>query len=572
MHATHLTDGDVELLGGVGHPRLLLPHHRARPRRRDRAVRGGCTTPGRPLTLGSDSHAVIDLFEEMRAVELDERLATQARGHWSADELLDRGDRATGTARSASPTSAGSRSARAPTSSPSTPPASARPAPAPTRAPRCSRRPPPTSSRWSATASWSPTRTTAAPPVAELDRVVRRSGSADEQSARCSPASASCHQRPRPARLLGLLRDAALVVEDGRVAWVGPAPAGPGGRHAPTTSAAGPSSPGFVDSHAHLVFAGDRAEEFAARMTGTPYSAGGIRTTVAATRAATDEQLAANLARLVDEMRRQGTTTVEVKSGYGLTVHDEARSLAIARQVTDGDHLPRRARGAARARRRPRGVRRPGDRPDARRPARRTRAGSTCSASAAPSTPTRPGRPRGRRARTGCAAGCTPTSSAPAPACGWRASSGWPRVDHCTYLADADVDALAASGTTATLLPGVEFSTRSPYPDARRLLDAGVPRRARQRLQPRLLLHLLDAAVHRARRAGDGDVARPRRWAPRPRGGAAALRPRRRRPPAASARAADLAVLDAPSYLHLAYRPGVPLVRETFLAGRPVLG
>ena len=93
--------------------------------------------------------------------------------------------------------------------------------------------------------------------------------------------------------------------------------------------------PGFVDSHSHLVFAGDRAEEFAARMTGTPYSAGGIRTTVAATRAASDEQLAANLARLVDEMRRQGTTTVEVKSGYGLTVHDEARSLALARQVTE---------------------------------------------------------------------------------------------------------------------------------------------------------------------------------------------------------------------------------------------
>src|SRR5512141_465264 len=124
---------------------------------------------------------------------------------------------------------------------------------------------------------------------------------------------------------LGLLHDAALVVEDGRVAWVGPA------AQAPAADAAYDVGgravvPGFVDSHAHLVFAGDRAEEFAARMTGTPYSAGGIRTTVAATRAATDEQLAANLARLVAEMRRQGTTTVEVKSGYGLTVRDEARS------------------------------------------------------------------------------------------------------------------------------------------------------------------------------------------------------------------------------------------------------
>src|SRR4029079_18221030 len=93
--------------------------------------------------------------------------------------------------------------------------------------------------------------------------------------------------------------------------------------------------PGVVDSHSHLVFAGERSAEFAARMTGTPYSAGGIRTTVAATRQATDEQLTANVARLVTEMRRQGTTTVEIKSGYGLTVADEARALRIARQFTD---------------------------------------------------------------------------------------------------------------------------------------------------------------------------------------------------------------------------------------------
>ena len=93
--------------------------------------------------------------------------------------------------------------------------------------------------------------------------------------------------------------------------------------------------PGWVDSHSHQVFAGDRAQEFAARMTGEPYSAGGIRTTVAATRAATDEQLTSHVARLVAEMRAQGTTSLEIKSGYGLSVHDEARSLAVARQFTD---------------------------------------------------------------------------------------------------------------------------------------------------------------------------------------------------------------------------------------------
>src|SRR5689334_63002 len=132
---------------------------------------------------------------------------------------------------------------------------------------------------------------------------------------------------------LGLVADAAFVVEGGRIAWVGPS------ADAPATDAVNDVGgraviPGFVDSHSHLVFAGDRAAEFAARMAGTSYSAGGIRTTVAATRAASDEQLTAHVARHVDEMRRQGTTTVEIKSGYGLTVRDEARALAIARAFT----------------------------------------------------------------------------------------------------------------------------------------------------------------------------------------------------------------------------------------------
>ena len=139
---------------------------------------------------------------------------------------------------------------------------------------------------------------------------------------------------PAAGDLLGAVSGAALVMEGARVAWVGPASDAPaadevidvGGRAV---------LPGFVDSHSHLVFAGDRAGEFAARMAGESYAAGGIRTTVAATRAATDEQLTGHVARLVAEMRRQGTTTVEVKSGYGLTVKDEARSLAIARQFTD---------------------------------------------------------------------------------------------------------------------------------------------------------------------------------------------------------------------------------------------
>src|SRR3990170_3640233 len=136
------------------------------------------------------------------------------------------------------------------------------------------------------------------------------------------------HDHDRP------LVDAAVVVEGSRIAWVGSAADAPAADH--HIDAGGRAVvPGSVDSHSHLVFAGDRGEEFAARMAGEAYAAGGIRTTVAATRAATDEQLTSHVARLVAEMRSQGTTTVEIKSGYGLTVRDEARSLAVARQFTE---------------------------------------------------------------------------------------------------------------------------------------------------------------------------------------------------------------------------------------------
>src|SRR3954463_12998064 len=133
---------------------------------------------------------------------------------------------------------------------------------------------------------------------------------------------------------LGLIPDAAIVVDRGAVAWVGCAGDAP-----PADARVDPGAlaltPGFVDSHAHLVFAGDRAAEFEARMAGVAYDGGGIASTVAATRAASDDELRARLARLVAEMRAQGTTTVEIKSGYGLTVDDEARALRLAREVTE---------------------------------------------------------------------------------------------------------------------------------------------------------------------------------------------------------------------------------------------
>ncbi|MGN0064300.1 MAG: imidazolonepropionase [Nocardioides sp.] len=365
---------------------------------------------------------------------------------------------------------------------------------------------------------------------------------------------------------LGRLRDAAVVVDGARVAWVGPADRAPA---ADTRVDLGGRTviPGFVDSHSHLVFAGDRAEEFDARMAGRAYEAGGIRTTVAATRAATDEQLTANVARLVAEMHRQGTTTVEIKSGYGLTTRDEARSLAVAAQFTPettflGAHVV----------------------PSGTTPEAYVEevTGPMLAAAA----------PYARWIDVFCEEGAfdvdqARTVLAAGAAVGLRgrlhanqltygggvllaAELGLAAVDHCTFLSDADVDALADSGTVATLLPGVEFSTRQPYPDARRLLDAGVRVALASDCNPgSCYTSSMPLCVALAVREMGMTPAEALHAATA--GGAAALL-RDDVGVIAPGRSADLVVLDAPSYLHLAYRPGVPLVAGVWAAGRPLVG
>ena len=367
---------------------------------------------------------------------------------------------------------------------------------------------------------------------------------------------------PEADDLLGAIHHAALVVEGGHVAWVGPATDAPAADE--QVDAGGRTViPGFVDSHSHLVFAGDRAPEFAARMAGEAYAAGGIRTTVAATRQATDEQLTSHVARLVAEMRRQGTTTVEIKSGYGLTVRDEARSLAVARLFTEettflGAHVvPADADPAAYV------DLVTGPMLEAAAPYARW-IDVFCETGAFDGDQAR------RILAAGAAVGLRGRLHAnqlgPGPGVRLAAELGLLAVDHCTYLADEDVAALRDSGTIATLLPGVEFSTRQPYPDARALLDAGVKVALASDCNPGscftsslpLCIALavremgmtpaeaLHAATFRGAQAlGRDDVG--------------ALVPGRR---------ADLAILDAPSHVHLAYRPGVPLVTGVWKDGR----
>jgi imidazolonepropionase len=358
---------------------------------------------------------------------------------------------------------------------------------------------------------------------------------------------------------LGLLTDAALVVEGGRVAWVGATAEAPA---ADTVQDVGGRAviPGFVDSHSHLVFAGDRSAEFAARMAGTSYSAGGIRTTVAATRAATDEQLTAHVARHVEEMRRQGTTTVEIKSGYGLTVRDEARALAIARSFTTettflGAHVVPEEYAAD-----PAGYVDLVTGPMLDAAAEHARwIDVFCETGAFDADQARTILQAGRAA--GLPGRLHANQLGHGPGVQLACELELVAVDHCTFLDDRDVAALGDTGTIATLLPGVEFSTRSPYPDARRLLDAGVVVALASDCNPgssyTSSMPLCVALAVREMRMTPAEAL----WAAT-RGGALALA-REDVGRLAPGAPAHFVVLDAPSYVHLAYRPGVPLVVDT---------
>lgn len=363
----------------------------------------------------------------------------------------------------------------------------------------------------------------------------------------------------------GILHRAALVVEAGRVAWAGPMSARPGGADERVDAGGRAVVPGFVDSHAHLVFAGDRAEEFAARMAGRPYSAGGIASTVAATRAATDAGLAANLARLRAEALASGTTTIECKSGYGLTPADEARSLRVASEQTSevtylGAHVvPPEFAGRADA-----------------------YVDLVCTEMLEACAPLarwvdvfcdRGAFDRDQAlailqagARRGLMPRIHANQLAPGPGIEVAVAVGAASADHCTHLSDRDVDILASSGTVATLLPGAEFSTRSPYPDARRLLDAGVTVALASDCNPGSSFTTnvplcIALAVREMRMTPDEAV-----WSAT-KGGAAALRRDDVGSLQQGARA-DFVLLDAPSHVHLAYRPGVPLVAGVWRDGR----
>jgi imidazolonepropionase len=366
---------------------------------------------------------------------------------------------------------------------------------------------------------------------------------------------------------LGIRRNAALVIDDRRVEWIGRAADAPAADARLDVGGAA-VVPGFVDSHSHLVFAGDRAAEFAARMAGQPYTGGGIRTTVGATRAADDEQLRINVARLRNEALRQGTTTMEIKSGYGLSVADEARSLRIAREYSvETTFLGAHVVPAEYSERTDDYVSLVcGPMLTAARGAGARWIDVFCERGAFDADHSRAILTVGADAGMGVRVHANQLSHGPGVQLAVELNAA--SADHCTHLSAADIAALAGSGTVATLLPGAEFSTRSPYPPARALIDAGATVALATDCNPgssfttSMPFCIALAVREMAMTPAEALLAATR-------GGAEALRRGDIGHLTVGARG-DLVVLDAPSHVHLAYRPGVPLTTTVVLNGELV--
>jgi imidazolonepropionase len=367
---------------------------------------------------------------------------------------------------------------------------------------------------------------------------------------------------------LGIISDAAIAVRDGKVSWIGSRSDVKVSEYQSVVSAKGKTViPGFVDSHNHLVFAGDRAAEFSARMQGQPYAAGGINYTVEQTRSASDEELRKNVASLVIEGLTSGTTTIEIKSGYGLSIADEQRSLKIAREFTEettflGAHVvPAEFKNA------------PDDYvamvcgPMLEAVAPHTKwIDVFCDRGAFTPDQTR------QILKAGIAKGLLPRLHAnqlePGEGIKVGVELGAASVDHISHFNDSDIAVLANSKTVATFLPGAEFSTRSKYPDARPILEAGISVAIASDCNPgssyTTNLPLMIALAVREMFFTPEQAL----WSAT-KGGALALRSDDVGHLGIGAKA-NFAVLSSNSYLHLAYRPGVNLIEQVWRNGNQV--
>ncbi|AOY72103.1 imidazolonepropionase [Arthrobacter sp. TES] len=380
-----------------------------------------------------------------------------------------------------------------------------------------------------------------------------------------------------------VLKDAALVFEGERISWIGSSAAAPAADE--RVDAGGRAVlPGWVDSHSHLVFAGDRTAEFEARMSGASYTAGGIAVTTGATRSVSDAELAGLVRERVHEALSQGTTYLESKTGYGLDVANEERSARIAAELVDevtylGAHLV------------PAGADPEeytdlvcGAMLDAVLPHVRW-ADVFCEQGAFNEDQSRRVLKAAKDAGLGLRVHGNQLGEGPGVAL--AVEFGAASVDHVNYLSDKDVLALAETwahwnpstgtgtrGTVATCLPACDLSTRQPLAPGRELIDAGVPIALAANCNPgtsyttsmafcvTTAVLQMRLSVHEAVRAATY-------------GGALALGRdsgndvdgQRAVGSLAVGHRADLHMLKAPSATHLAYRPGIPLTHSVWRAG-----
>lgn len=362
-----------------------------------------------------------------------------------------------------------------------------------------------------------------------------------------------------------VIEDAALAVDGGKVRYAGSAEAAPACDEVADLKGQ-TVIPGFVDSHSHLIFAGERSEEFASRMTGKPYAAGGIRNTVKATRAASDEELRANAKKLIAEFHASGITQFEIKSGYGLDIETEVRSLKIASELTPhstflGAHVV------------PEGIQRSdyvalvkGEMLEAVKLYAKW-IDVFCDEGAFDVAEAK------QILQAGIAAGLKPrlhaNQIANIGAIPMAVELDCASVDHATHLSAEDIAALSGSNTVVTLLPAAEFSTKSSYPDGRRLASSGVTLAIATDCNPgssytTSMSFCIAIAVREMGLSPEQAL-----WAAT-KGGAKALRSSGGGLEVGDQ--ADFVVLDAPSHVFISYRPGVQLVSATYIAGKKVVG
>ncbi|NNN02321.1 MAG: imidazolonepropionase [Acidimicrobiaceae bacterium] len=361
---------------------------------------------------------------------------------------------------------------------------------------------------------------------------------------------------------MGRILNAAMVLDEHEVLWTGPDAKAPAADEMIDVAHCA-VVPGFVDSHTHLVFAGERSDEFEARMAGRPYDGGGILRTVASTRKASAEQLREATSKRSHELRLGGVTTLEVKSGYELTLDGEARLVGLAREVTAevtflGAHVVPEEFGHDREGyvQLVAGAMLEACTSEAKW------ADVFCDRGAFDVDEARLVLTSARRAGLGVRLHANQLADIGAISLGVELDAA--SVDHCTHVSDADLEALGASRTVATLLPGAEFSTRSPYPSARRFLDAGVCVALASDCNPGTS-YVTSMGLVIALAVREMGMTPDEALYAATRGGAMALR-RDDIGRLSPGSRADVVVLDAPRSAHLAYRPGAPLVRETLLS------